>query len=250
MGWKASFLIVSTGDRRASLETLLRSMDEFYPAWNRYAVLQGYTEKISGTFTDVLHIPERIGPFWARAAGLSRWIHCSDVWCNLDDDMEFLEQTHFGKPMMKLADSQVGLVSCNWVKSASWLKRAAYRDEFIRQPIVFTGGGLLYRQAVGYHILKGPYLPYLFDNIEWSLRTYTAGYDNYRYLGSITLHHAVSKGGRRGWVSLGNRVLNNPDLIHLVPYRGLDNNYHIPSSANLTAQAHRLHKENYATLKR
>lgn len=257
-----AFLIATVNNRIEMLKELLRSMFEQNVEidWDIIIIAQMYSEieKINllnylNTFgqlevarVKITHLKNGMGANMAKVIGLQLYEY--DIYCSLDDDMIFTERFKPDPIIKKLEDPRVGLVSGNWAKSINHVFSKTMKDEFVRQPIVYTGGGLFFRKDLAKIFIEKCTEPYLFDNVEWSINSYVSGHDNYRYLGSIIVHLICSNGGRKLWVSQKNRVLPNKDLITLEKctdvYKGLDNNYHIGSSKDLTELAHRLHREN------
>ena len=126
--------------------------------------------------------------------------------------------------------------------------------KFISQPILETGGGLAYSASTAEVILSGSDKDYLYDDAEWSLRTYLAGLVNQRYLGSVAVHKSRSAGGRLGWVYKKKRALCDERYLTPRPFRkelpreGEGNTYRIYLTSDLTPMAHQLHKENRANI--
>jgi hypothetical protein len=257
-----AFLIATVNNRIDMLKSLLKSMSDQHVEldWDIIIIAQMYSEieKINllnyiNTFSQlffarikITHLKNGMGANLAKIIGLQLYEY--DIYCSLDDDMIFTERFNADPILKKLEDPRVGLVSGNWAKSTNHVFSKTLKDEFIRQPIVYTGGGLFFRKDLAKIFIEKCTEQYLFDNIEWSVNSYVSGYENYRYLGSIIVHLICSVGGRKLWVSQKNRVLPNPNLITLEKctevYKGLDNNYHMASSKDLTALAHKLHREN------
>lgn len=242
-----AFLVPSTADRQAQLIALLHSIKKHKPDWRIHCVLQGYSnaEEVEALCDGVLSLPDRIGVFRARAKGLGIWQ--ADVYCGLDDDMLLTEKSQYESAFDKLIEKSTGIISCNWRKTENQIQNLDLKNRFIKQPIVYTGGGYLFTQKVADLILDNQ-KDYLFDNVEWSLRAYLAGYENYRFLGAASVHVGCSRGGRRDYVAEQQRVLNDERFIEtakgLRRYRAGHYEYLIPDSSGLTLVAHQIHKEN------
>jgi hypothetical protein len=172
-----------------------------------------------------------------------------DVWCNGDDDMEFLPgETDYQEAVAKAMQPGVGVVSCNWIRSEGFRKRAVYKKgSFIKQPIVNMAGGQIYARKIVRLLGTQPVKPYMFDDVQVGLAAYVAGYDNYRYQGSLLIHRIMAPGGLK--VYFNAQTLPKPDARLLTirackPVYGVDNNYYMPESSDLTAYAHLLHARN------
>lgn len=251
------FLIVSTYDRFNSLGKLVQSIRSRYnQEWKICVVGQEYKRKeikvIENHVDDFLDLRARIGPHSARVKGLKKWK--ADFYCNLDDDMELIPETNYEGAIEKIKSSpDIGMVSGNWVQYDSMLKKKILNmeEKFIPQPLVFTGGGLVYPDRVADLIREYPDKPYMFDDMLWAGVAYVAGYKNYRYLNSLAIHRILSPGGRSGWVDLANRELPDSRYIKITRMKNFgeergkrDNNYLIPKGNDITEEAKRLHLEN------
>ena len=241
-----TFLLLSTGERQALLDRCLHSVAARYPGARLCLVAQDYPETtlravLRGLSLDleVLSLTDRLGPYLARLEGLRRWQ--APVWCNLDDDMTLLPETDYAGPALRVQDPTVGIVSCNWVRSPALRKRARpLEDRYLRQPVVYTGGGYVYGPALRTLVLAAPPAPYLFDNVQWSLLAYLGGWHNYRYLGSLAYHAVVGPGGRKAWVRAGDRVPPDPQWITCAPAKDGEP-YNMPAASALTPAAHHQH---------
>ena len=245
-----TILIVTMGDRLNRFTALLdsiatqRQLDDY----GVVAVLQEYEEPVRhARLTDALYLPKGIGPGGARLAALRKWE--SDFWVNYDDDMLATENTNYDAVYdWLLSHPGAGLVSCN-NRRVTAKKLPQLVERFDRQPLVYTGGGLCYRDDVVDVLLTMDDLNYLFDDTHWSMWAYIHGFNNFRYKGSLAIHDTLTEGGRKAWVGKETRPLSPSDLI--TPratkqqyYPGTDNSYHIPTSSDLTPYARQLHKEN------
>jgi len=174
-----------------------------------------------------------------------------DAYISLDDDMELWEErTDFQPAIEKAQERDAGIVSCNWVrtKSPALISRARYEPGvFIEQALVYMGGGMVFDNKVIEATLLADNLPYLFDDVQYALIAYLAGYRNYRYLGSMLFHHIMSTGGIKRLYSERALVLPNENYITVRPCAqiyDIDNNYFIPKPKDLTAAAHVEHNIN------
>lgn len=211
--------------------------------------------EIEGLLGPELHysvgFENRIPPYQARATMYKRIMDEFDVFVSLDDDMEFVEgKTNFAKAIDKALLPGVGVVSCNWVRfdTAKMWARCRHEDKFIKQPIVNMSGGMVYGRKVIDSVFAYPVKPYMFDDVQYPLVAYLDGYENFRYLGSVLVHSVMLKGGMSTLYK--SRDLDLPDSDYLAVekaadiFKGTNNNWHIPSSANLTELAHLVHEKN------
>lgn len=178
------------------------------------------------------------------------------TWVLLDDDMVFTEETNFRPIIERLEnDPLAGCISANWIRTASpaLRARAKYEDTFVRQPIVYTGGGMLFRRDVAELLLGQPILPYAFDDVQTSLTAYVAGLMNYRYLGSLLVHRITHSGGlnqayrERAFTAPPEAYIKARPLARDLYAEG-GQNHHIPGPSDLTDYAHEEHRRNRARL--
>lgn len=241
-------LLATVEDRADMARACLASIREHLPDWRVLVVAQGYdTASLVDHFSDhgVLSATTNVGMHTAKYAGL-RWIaegHACDNWavCSIDDDMEFLDRTNLEPAVAKALEPGVGLVSAGWVNHPSKVDAHPTPDEFVRQSIVYTGGGLVLDGRTARLLLDR--LParanFRSDNVEWSLATYLAGLENYRYRGSVAVHRVCRTGGRKAWVESTDTQPSDPKWITFQPGR-------IGTSADVTPAAKRTHLENRA----
>jgi hypothetical protein len=182
-----------------------------------------------------------------------------DVWINLDDDMELvLGKTDFG-PAIKLAmEPGVGVVSCGWVRSehSGLLKRygwpVAPDDLWVKQPIVNMAGGMVYARKVVEKLVPLAGTPYLFDDVQVGLTAYLAGYENYRYRGSLLIHRILAPGGLKTAFNEDRHVLPDPAYVRTKRCRDEfaigEHNIYMVSSSDLTPLARETHRKNRALL--
>lgn len=202
-----------------------------------------YSDRILGTIST----PTRTPPYIVRMALLKQFNDQVDVWLNMDDDIEFIPQTNYDPMTEKLQEKGTGLISGNWARTESLLPKKKLSDKFLRQPLVYTGGGMVFTHQAGEIFLSQPVLPYFADDPQFSIELYIRGYDNYRYLGSLVIHRIQIKGGLLKTYQTMNLVHPDPKLVTLRPchqfYPNTNNNYFYPMSSDLTEYAHQLHKE-------
>ncbi len=248
-------LLATVQDRLAMVGPCLQSIREFLPGWTPVVVAQEYTETDRATVQQalpgatVLVLPKRCGPHNAKLFGL-RHIDALErsnyVVCSIDDDMEFIDQTNLEPCVRKALDPSIGFVSAGWVKHETHLIKRKPVEQFIKQPIVYTGGGMIFDRKTAKVVLRIPEGAYFCDNSEWSLAAYLAGFTNYRYRGSLTIHRICSKGGRQGWVDLGEKQIPDPRFLRMKVGKLVNklNNYLVGDSRDLTPEAHATHQSN------
>jgi hypothetical protein len=197
--------------------------------------------------------PDRAPVFPVRVAAMLAHPEV-DVWTHADDDMELIPGLTDWRPAIDRVaeDESVGVVSCNFARHPSMLDRSwPPRDPlWIKTPITYMSGGMVYGRRVVDALRDQKDTPWMFDDVAVSLAAYVGGYDNWKYRGSLCVHRTVSAGGNR--VTFAERDLPKPDpaLLTVRPcpstiYKGnaAGNNVYMPENRDLTAEAHRLHKE-------
>lgn len=254
---KKTFLICSLQGRITSLMRLITSLSE-YTDWNIDLVLQRYEpwnqaivgEHLKALFPDrhsVYTTDQMTGPHMARCIALDA--DESDVWCILDDDMFAVKgYTHYNEMAeILLSRHDIGFLSSNWRKTEGMLEKVEIRDTLVKQNIVYTGGGMMFRQDMAEIIKAIPRVQYLFDNPLWSIYSYVNGYDNFRYLGSAAVHEICTKGGRRKWINESNSRKSLPpsDWLNVRKGKGKAggfDEYLICDSSDITEMAHDMHR--------
>lgn len=255
-----TFVVASTGDRFESLMVLLESLDLFLVnGWKIRIVGQKYSDahlreidcflKRYGADNTVVNFDEYIGAHSAKVYALSNYK--SDIWCSLDDDMEAIEgMTNYGKIVSMLeAEKSIGFISGNWARTKDWALRKGTKDELIPQKLVYTGGGLLFRDDVAEIIRNIPNEEYLFDDCLWAVYAYVNGYNNFRYRGSVLVHRICTKGGRRTWIASTHSTKKLPpeEILRVRKANtkkvGYDE-YLICMDKDVTPYANDLHKQN------
>lgn len=242
------------------MATFMASLHFLPEHWRVYATFQGYTtEQIRAIHEGPQghrlagHLKmERHPPYLTRALMLQRWIDDVDVWVNCDDDMEILNSVDYDTMAAKAIEPGVGVISGNWVKSPGHMHRARFEDTWIKQPLVNMSGGMCYAKKIAYELLSAPIKPYLFCDVQAAMVSYIAGYENFRYLGSLIIHRIMSKDGLKASYAQRNFDLPEADLLKVEPsktvYKTTDNNWHMPGSKNLLPRAHELHRERRTAL--
>jgi len=260
-------LLITTEDRFIECSTFIESVNLYIKNdWKLIAVCQGHTTDQLEYFKELCHIPievlyypERLGMFNARQEGIKHILAESEeeiAIVTVDDDMILLPQTNYENLIKFVKDPSIGLVSANWISHENFLNKRKLQEKLVKQAIVYTGGGMAFGRAVAELIAKLPQGQYFSDNSEIAVKVYVAGYENYRYLGSLTMHKACRKGGRKKWVNEGEqKQLPDPKLLTIRLGKAgenapNDNKLLIADSSDLTELAHKLHNQNKAVLQR
>jgi Glycosyl transferase family 2 len=255
------FLIATVADRMPMLRRALETLAAHVPGWQLVLVTQGLSDadiaEVEALAPGVVlrRHTERLGMHNARLDGL----RCIEelaggapyVVCSADDDEEFLPETNLDPCVAKAWERGVGLVSSGWIPSEGHRRIRPVVDVFVKQNIVYTGGGLVFSSPVARILRAIPEGRYFSDNMEWALAVYLAGYDNFRYRGSLAIHRACSTGGRKAWVTAEERQVSDPRYITTRPGAASNrrkSNHLIGTSADLTPAAHELHRRNRALL--
>lgn len=244
--------------RPAYFHKFLSSLKHLPEDWKVYAQVALFTpaetiklahHPLADRITGIIWKDTRMPPWIARTNILKQFE--ADIWCNADDDMEWTEDTKLEPMIELLMEKDTGMISGNWARSESLLpkKVAKLEHKFIKQPIVFTGGGMLFKRE---HVplLLEDIRPWFADDAHMSLTTYLNGYTNYRYLGSLALHRIQTKGGLLTIFQTDNTLAHpDPRFIMLHPCSAIykdapNNNYFYPMSRDLTKLAHTLHQKN------
>lgn len=248
---KKTFIIASTGDRCDGLCQLLISLTPFFQTgWQAAVVCQGYSDEdaktvkiILGGYGKCFFLKDLIGAHSAKMIALTNVQ--SDIWCSLDDDMCAIPETHYNEMADTLMERKdMGFLSGNWARTSDLAKKKKCVSELVSQKLVFTGGGLMFRDDVAEIIRNIPNEQYLFDDCLWAMYAYINGYSNYRYLGSIAIHRICTKGGRKTWLrKTNNRILPPTEYLVCRKCNDLDG-YYMCVDKDLTDLAHQKHKEN------
>ena len=206
-----AFILPTMNTRLTELMKLLKSINDNTTGWTPLVVTQRYTAEQKVELDEFLktldikvlvaHYEAPQGCFGARKRALELWAKDFNVFCNIDDDMIVLPSNNYDKMAeFILKEKGAGYVSGNWGRTEKLAnaKIMKMEDKFIKQPVVHTGGGLIYTTRVL------PYMMALPDNIayedsEMTGTAYANGFENYRYLGSIIIHAVVTKGGLIDW---------------------------------------------------
>ena len=253
------FILLSTlSNRLDMLKTCIPSIKKYSPGWHLVVVAQEFNDQqmvelkslIKSDYT-IISKDSKLGMHTAKVIGLE-WIKAYSeipyVVCSVDDDMEFLEETDLRTPVEWLFENKsIGLLSLGWVNHRSKLEKQKRKNELVEQIIVYTGGGLLFRDDVADLIIELGKKDLWCDNTEWSLAAYLKGYTNYRWRGSITIHHVCSTGGRRSWAVIQDRILPDSKYVNVregSPRFKEPNNYLIPTDKDVTKYTKQIHERN------
>lgn len=239
------------------LNAYLTSLQYVPSSWDLLLALQCYTPQDMALVqanpawsrvSDILTYPERKFPYPTRIDMYKKWYDHYDIWCSMDDDMEFTPRVDLLPMARKVCEPGVGVVSGNWVKHENGLSKRDNTPEWIEQPLTNMAGGQVFSKKVVDILLDSPVEPYLFCDIQVPLMCYIRGYKNYRYRGSLIIHRIQQKGGLIVMFKKYNMTLPDPAYCRVRPcapnpaYEHTDNNYHMPTTKEVTALAHYLHK--------
>lgn len=253
---RKAFVIVTVSSRVASLNKLLRTMEQYvpdFPAWDVCVFMQdnlGVSDQVDHSrITKLFVVPELMGCNAARIALLKRIQY--DYYCNLDDDIELTEYTHYEPALRKCAEPGTGFVLTNWARTEGLLaqKVPAMSDTFVKQALIYQGGGMLYSDDVAALIRRLPETSTVFDE-GWPLTAYINGYTNYRYLGSLAIHRVCTKGGMNEWY----KSVDYSKLPNLFPQyidykQSPRGEWHIPLDKDLKPLARQMHRDNAGRLR-
>lgn len=248
---KKTFVIVSVSSRVNDLNLLLDSMKKFLPdfdEWDISLLFQdnlGNADLIKREFITNFYVePKLMGCNAARLTLLKKIRY--DVYCNLDDDIELTQWTNYEPAIRKVLERGTGFVLTNWARTFPQVEAKARKmqDKFIKQALIYQGGGMLYNDIVADVVRKLPTKETVFDE-GWPLSAYLAGYTNYRYLGSLAVHKICTTGGMREWYKAVDYDTLATDFGDYVEYRKAKNgHYHIPMDTDLKPLAKKIHSDN------
>lgn len=251
MSSEVTFIIPSMYTRFVPLMQLLNSIKKYFPQYHIVGCLQMFQKEEVEILKQVpnstwIVSDELLGTSTPRILCIKKALELGyKYFINLDDDMTLCEKTHY-EPIIEFLkeNPNAGLVSGNWRKSFKMLEKVTPSDEFVSQKIVYTAGGLCYRDDVAKLMLDLDF-DTICDNTEWSVRSYTNGYDNYRYLGSLCEHKICQKDGRNLYLKLRNRDVRLCDerFVTMIPSK-IKDEWLIPLDKDLTQFAHEEHRRN------
>lgn len=258
-----TFLIGTVDNRIASLLNMLISAKRYIGSWEFVIVAQHYTDDqkrfvqdtcsgLFGAAAEHIHfffLPDYMGCFGSKMHGMKCFD--SDIWLSMDDDMLILPQTDFDRMAeIYASDLSIGMISGAYCRFPGKTKTHVkhLRGRIKNEPILGTWGGLMFgRELRDLFVTEMDGRDVLFDDLEWSLCSYTHGYENYRYLGSLIVHMVGSAGGFRKFFKDKAHELPDPSLIR-IEYRmnDLDNSNAVMymGSESLKPKAHEMHRRN------
>lgn len=236
----------------------LTSLDNISTDWDLLVAFQAYTpddfdllkkHKNFGRITDYIEFETRQFPYPTRVQMYKKWQAKYDVWGSVDDDMEFLETVNYAPIVERIIQPGVGVVSGNWVRHETFLRRIKPAEEWIEQPLINMAGGQFFTSKIVDILLKGEVKPYLFCDIEVALKAYVEGYQNFRYRGSLIIHRTMAKQGLAQ--TFREQVMDLPDplLCKVRPCAQtikIGNNWHMPVASDVTKLAHYHHQKKKA----
>lgn len=251
MNNEVTFIVPSMFTRFKPLILLLNSIRKYFPQYHLIGCLQQFkdeeVEALKGFPNTTWIVSDKLlGTSTPRILCIKKGLEMGfKYFINLDDDMTLCEKTHY-EPIIEFLKNNpnAGLVSGNWRKAFSMIEKLEPTDKFVSQKIVYTGGGLCYRDDVAKLMLDLDF-DTICDNTEWSVRSYVNGYDNYRYLGSLCEHKICQKDGRNLYLKLKNRNVRLCDerYVNMVKSK-IKDEWLIPLDKDLTKEAHEEHKRN------
>ena len=246
---RKTFVVVSVSDRVNQLNELVESIMH-YDKFNEYDICLCYQDYLGNAesikhkdrYATILIEKEKMGCNGARIHLLKHIDY--DIYVNLDDDMLLVNETDYDRAIEKALEPSTGFVLTNWARSVGILQKKIplMEDKFVKQVMVYQGGGMVYSNKIADLIRQLPVKKTMFDDI-WCITPYVNGYTNYRYLGSLALHFICGKGGMQTFMREENPELACPEYIN---YRKAkrENEWHIPLDTDINDYAKKLHKEN------
>lgn len=243
-----NFLLLAAVDNRADLLRACIESLHFASDWSLVFVGQEFSparqkeiEGMSASDSTFIWLDRKAGMHNAKRTGLEMIQQMAPLHCvaSLDDDMELLPTTNFNRMARLARQENIGLVSGNWARSERQLANKDISNKQIKQAIVYTAGGLVFSEKITRLIVDLGERDFWCDNTEWSLASYLNGYQNLRYLGSLSLHRILSAGGRKSYVN-EKRDLPSSEFIAMRPCNKTSTDvhgFHIPDQRDLTALA-------------
>ena len=258
-----TFVIATVAPRIDGLKNLVKQINLLYPEWQVSIVAQQYTKpqkddleaflKSGANKYNVEYHENLIGAHTSKVHAIKNMP--ADVYCSLDDDMELCALTKYDEIVKKLfSDRGIGIITGNWVRTFEQIESKKISDDLVKQKLVFTGGGLLFRSDVAKIICGIPDKEYLFDDCLWAVYAYVNGYENYRYMGSLAVHHICGKNGLRTWIETGNKkVLPPEEYLRVRKGHGKEHSYNeylICTDSDVTKIARSMHEMNKLRFKK
>lgn len=241
--------------RPQMMMTFLTSLDHLPDSWDLLVAFQAYsqedmsllrTNKNFARITDYIKFTNRQDPYPTRVAMYQKWEARYDVWGSMDDDMEFLPTVNYDPIVERVIQPGIGVVSGNWVRHETFLKRIKPIEQWITQPLINMAGGQFFASKIVDILLKGEIKPYLFCDIEVALKAYVEGYQNFRYRGSLIIHRTMAKQGLAQTFREHEMAIPDPSLCKVRPCAQtikVGNNWHMPITKDVTPLAHYHHKK-------
>ena len=217
---KGTFVIVSVSDRVHQLNILLESIisSASFKELDICLCYQDYLGnqeliKYRSHYATLLIEPKRMGCDGARIHLLNNIQY--DYYINLDDDMELIAATNYEQSIKKAFEPGTGFVLTNWARNhaTAEVKARKMRKEFVKQILVYQGGGMVYADKIAALIRMLPIKKTTFDN-AWALTAYLHGYTNYRYLGSVAVHKICGQGGMKSFMMEESTELTYEEYIN------------------------------------
>jgi len=216
---KKTFVIVSVSSRVRELNILIASIKRFnkFEDYSINLLMQDNTGKAMDKirhkerYDNIFVESKMLGCHTARIKLLKKINY--DLYINLDDDMELIESTSYQESIDKAFEKSTGFVMTNWGRSESEiLKKLPVQHKFIKQILMYQGGGMIYRDEIANLMRELPEAEAVFDS-AWSLTAYLKGYVNYRYLGSLSIHRVCRSGGMQEFMKRTNLELTLTEFI-------------------------------------
>ena len=249
---RKALVIISVSSRVEALNELLGTIEQYAPDWDVCLLFQdnaGNRAKIDmRRITHVFFEDKMLGCNRARIRLLKAIKPFGyDIYCNLDDDILLTEHTHYEPAITKCLERGTGFVLTNWARTEALMlaKVPAMRDVFVKQALIYQGGGMLYNDIVADIVRALPEDDTVFDE-GWPLSAYLAGYTNYRYLGSLAIYKICTSGGMREYFAQSDLSKLKTSFPQYIRYEKSDRGcgWLIPMDANLTSMAKKTHEVN------
>ena len=208
---KKTFIISTAGGRKEGYINLINSLKDYAAnGWGIITNFQKYSDEdfeeaqiklkeIFGNNFISERSEELTGCHLARIPLLEKYQ--SDLWVLIDDDMEIVPSlTNYEKiGDILMNHEEIGLMVGKSQYDGGQFKLPIIRDKIYYKPVVFTKGGMCFRDDIAQIIKTIPKLKYKFDNPVWSTYVYINGYRNCEYEGSWAIHKMGSNGGGNRW---------------------------------------------------
>ena len=249
---RVAVLMPTIGERPQQVSEFFQSMNKYYPDTPVYGCVQD--GPVPGNWAGVIDLPELIGPHQARLTAFRQFRDHADVWIVVDDELIVTHKTRWQPAVQKAQQPGVGIVSCNWARSTKQIRNRDTPDTYLKQIIVYTGGGMAISTQVLNEIEEdtGHLTRPVCDNTTWSMSTYLNGRTNYRYRGSLAINQASTVGGLRTYLKQAETEWHLQPFIDRRPtkhhtYDHPEANYCIPQDQDVNQKAKRLHQQTRRT---